>query len=235
MKRCEPDAASGELAVAASIQGSASGCCRSQYRGHAERKHRPTFCTFRPRRARHSRFGVGPLARPKRTHPPDLPIPGSRFCSLWIAQASMFLRYRAYAPSNGSCRPQQRRWLAATASGGRRRPEPVSQRDCAIGGMSAHWAARRTTLRHRRNGEYGHYWPAYRWQSDHVERSRPPDKPPADMLVVVEADRIVYTEHWLRRDGYAPRQFWRAQDHARGNTPADSIRSADDASPSAPS
>ena len=68
--------------------------------------------------------------------------------------------------------------------------------------------------------EYGHYWPAYRWQSDHVERSRPPDKPPADMLVVVEADRIVYTEHWLRRDGYAPRQFWRAQDHLRGNTPA---------------
>jgi hypothetical protein len=25
------------------------------------------------------------------------------------------------------------------------------------------------------------------------------------------ADRIVYTEHWLRRDGYAPRQFWRPE------------------------
>ncbi|MGK5737886.1 pyridoxamine 5'-phosphate oxidase family protein [Micromonospora sp. URMC 103] len=54
-----------------------------------------------------------------------------------------------------------------------------------------------------------HYWAAVRWQSDHVERSRSLDEPPADPLVVVEADRIVYTEHWLRRDGYAPRQFWR--------------------------
>jgi hypothetical protein len=28
------------------------------------------------------------------------------------------------------------------------------------------------------------------------------------VLTVVDADRIVYTEHWLRRDGYAPRQHW---------------------------
>jgi nitroimidazol reductase NimA-like FMN-containing flavoprotein (pyridoxamine 5'-phosphate oxidase superfamily) len=56
--------------------------------------------------------------------------------------------------------------------------------------------------------ERAHYWLAYRWQSDHVERSRPLDTPPEDPLVIVEADRIVYTEHWLRRDGYAPRQFW---------------------------
>lgn len=55
---------------------------------------------------------------------------------------------------------------------------------------------------------HGRYWTAFRWQSDHVERSRSLDQPPTDPLVVVEADRIVYTEHWLRRDGYAPRQFW---------------------------
>ncbi|MEV6374325.1 pyridoxamine 5'-phosphate oxidase family protein [Micromonospora musae] len=55
------------------------------------------------------------------------------------------------------------------------------------------------------------YWPAVRWQSDHVERSRALDEPPTDPLVVVEAERIVYTEHWLRRDGYAPRQFWRRE------------------------
>jgi nitroimidazol reductase NimA-like FMN-containing flavoprotein (pyridoxamine 5'-phosphate oxidase superfamily) len=54
----------------------------------------------------------------------------------------------------------------------------------------------------------GYYWSAFRWQSDHVERSRSLDEPPTDPLVVVDADRIVYTEHWLRRDGYAPRQFW---------------------------
>jgi nitroimidazol reductase NimA-like FMN-containing flavoprotein (pyridoxamine 5'-phosphate oxidase superfamily) len=52
------------------------------------------------------------------------------------------------------------------------------------------------------------YWPALRWQSDHVERSRSLDEPPLGPLVVIEAERIVYTEHWLRRDGFSPRQFW---------------------------
>ena len=59
------------------------------------------------------------------------------------------------------------------------------------------------------DADFGHWWPAVRWQSDHVERSRSLDEPPTGPLVVVEADRIVYTEHWLRRDGYAPRQVWR--------------------------
>lgn len=58
------------------------------------------------------------------------------------------------------------------------------------------------------DAEHARYWPAFRWQSDHAERSRSLDDPPADPLVVIEATRIVYTEHWLRRDGYAPRQFW---------------------------
>lgn len=58
--------------------------------------------------------------------------------------------------------------------------------------------------------QYGDCWPVVRWQSDHVERSRPLDDPPIETLLVVRAERIVYTEHWLRRDGYAPRQFWRA-------------------------
>lgn len=59
--------------------------------------------------------------------------------------------------------------------------------------------------------EFAHYWPAFRWQSDHVERSRSLDEPPSGPLVVVEAERIVYTEHWLRRSGYAPRQSWSRQ------------------------
>jgi nitroimidazol reductase NimA-like FMN-containing flavoprotein (pyridoxamine 5'-phosphate oxidase superfamily) len=58
--------------------------------------------------------------------------------------------------------------------------------------------------------EHAFYWSAVRWQSDHVERSRLLGEPPTETLGVVAADRIVYTEHWLRRDGYAPRQFWRA-------------------------
>ncbi|MBQ1046095.1 pyridoxamine 5'-phosphate oxidase family protein [Micromonospora sp. C32] len=54
-----------------------------------------------------------------------------------------------------------------------------------------------------------HYWAAFRWENEHAERGRSLAEPPEDPLVVIEADRIVYTEHWLRREGYAPRQHWR--------------------------
>jgi len=53
------------------------------------------------------------------------------------------------------------------------------------------------------------YWEAFRWQSDHVERGRSLDEPPSDPLTIITPDRILYTEHWLRRSGYAPRQTWR--------------------------
>ncbi len=56
------------------------------------------------------------------------------------------------------------------------------------------------------------YWEALRWQSDHVERGRSLDEPPTDPITVVTPTRILYTEHWLRRAGYAPRQTWLAND-----------------------
>ncbi|GIH02221.1 hypothetical protein Rhe02_02880 [Rhizocola hellebori] len=59
--------------------------------------------------------------------------------------------------------------------------------------------------------DFHRYWPVVRWQSDHVERSASLDDPPLGTIGVIPADRIVYTEHWLRKDGYAPRQFWRRQ------------------------
>ncbi|SCL48483.1 pyridoxamine 5'-phosphate oxidase family protein [Micromonospora chersina] len=68
----------------------------------------------------------------------------------------------------------------------------------------------RARVLHPGDPDFDEHWPAYRWQSDHVERSRSLDEPPTGPLVVVPAERIVYTEHWLRREGYAPRQFWRA-------------------------
>jgi nitroimidazol reductase NimA-like FMN-containing flavoprotein (pyridoxamine 5'-phosphate oxidase superfamily) len=59
--------------------------------------------------------------------------------------------------------------------------------------------------------EFDRYWEAYRWQSDHVERGRSLEEPPVGPLVVIAAEKIVYTEHWLRRTGYAPRQVWRSR------------------------
>jgi hypothetical protein len=53
------------------------------------------------------------------------------------------------------------------------------------------------------------YWEAFRWENEHAERGRSLAEPPTDPLVVVDAERIVYTEHWLRREGFAPRQIWR--------------------------
>jgi hypothetical protein len=52
------------------------------------------------------------------------------------------------------------------------------------------------------------YREAFRWQSDHVERGRPIDEPPTDPLTIITPTRIVYTDHWLCRSGYAPRQVW---------------------------
>jgi nitroimidazol reductase NimA-like FMN-containing flavoprotein (pyridoxamine 5'-phosphate oxidase superfamily) len=59
--------------------------------------------------------------------------------------------------------------------------------------------------------DFVRFWPVVRWQSEHVERSKSLDEPPLGPMVVVPAERIVYTEHWLRREGYAPRQFWKAR------------------------
>ena len=60
---------------------------------------------------------------------------------------------------------------------------------------------------------FGHFWEAFRWESEQIEQGRSPGESPG-AVVVVEAERIVYTEHWLRRSGYAPRQFWRRGDTA---------------------
>lgn len=61
----------------------------------------------------------------------------------------------------------------------------------------------------RSDPDADHYWEAMRWQADHVERGLPLDEPPTDPLTVITPRRILYTEHWLRRSGYRPRQTWR--------------------------
>jgi hypothetical protein len=47
------------------------------------------------------------------------------------------------------------------------------------------------------------------WEANAVELGRDRNSPPNDPIMRIEPDRVVYTEHWMRRDGYAPRQIWR--------------------------
>lgn len=46
---------------------------------------------------------------------------------------------------------------------------------------------------------------------DHAERGRPVDVPPSDPLTIITPHRILYTEHWLRKSGFSPRQTWRVE------------------------
>lgn len=63
----------------------------------------------------------------------------------------------------------------------------------------------------RDHPEAEHYWDAVRWQSDWVERGNSVHEPPEDPLTIITPTRILYTEHWLRRSGYRPRQTWRPE------------------------
>ena len=49
----------------------------------------------------------------------------------------------------------------------------------------------------------------FRWQGSAAEINTGFDQPPQFQLMRLDPDRIVYTEHFLRKDGYGPRQIWR--------------------------
>ena len=57
--------------------------------------------------------------------------------------------------------------------------------------------------------EHEHGLDVFRWEASAAELNRPQDRPPEGIVLRLRADRIWYTEHWLRKDGYAPRQVWR--------------------------
>ncbi len=52
-------------------------------------------------------------------------------------------------------------------------------------------------------------WPASSWEIDGTMT-----EPPQGQLMRLQPDRIVYTEHFLRRDGYGPRQIWYRDENA---------------------
>jgi Pyridoxamine 5'-phosphate oxidase len=58
--------------------------------------------------------------------------------------------------------------------------------------------------------EYDHGMSVFKWPASYWEVGRPLDSgpPPAGTLLRLIPDRITMTEHFLRRDGYGPRQRW---------------------------
>ena len=63
--------------------------------------------------------------------------------------------------------------------------------------------------------EWEHGMKIFKWTASNFELGRPRDAMPRGQLARLDADRIVYTEHMMRKEGYAPRQIWR-----RGETEA---------------
>ncbi len=104
-------------------------------------------------------------------------------------------------------------WNASVKSRNLRRDPRVSVGIVAplVGQASSRGAQLFGTARTLERGDQDaeQYWEAVRWQSDYAERGRSLNEPPVDPLTVITPTRILYTEHWLRRDGYRPRQTWR--------------------------
>ncbi len=56
--------------------------------------------------------------------------------------------------------------------------------------------------------EHNHVMSVYRWQQSAVQTGSPLDQPPQVPMLIADPERIVYTEHWLRKSGFGPRQIW---------------------------
>jgi general stress protein 26 len=48
----------------------------------------------------------------------------------------------------------------------------------------------------------------FKWQASSAELGRQTQEAPRGQLARIEPERIVYTEHLMRKEGYAPRQIW---------------------------
>ena len=53
-----------------------------------------------------------------------------------------------------------------------------------------------------------HAMSIYRWQASAVQLGSPIDVPPQVPMLKINPERIVYTEQYLRKDDFAPRQIW---------------------------
>ena len=57
--------------------------------------------------------------------------------------------------------------------------------------------------------EWEHGMRIFKWPASSFEMGGNLKSPPQGRLMRLDPDRIVYTEHWLRKEGFAPRQIWR--------------------------
>ena len=48
----------------------------------------------------------------------------------------------------------------------------------------------------------------FKWQASSAELGRQLKVPPQGQLARSTPERIVYSEHLMRKEGYAPRQIW---------------------------
>ena len=56
--------------------------------------------------------------------------------------------------------------------------------------------------------EHAHAMTIYRWEPSAVQLGKSLEAPPQVQLAVIDPERVVYTEQWLRKDGFGPRQIW---------------------------
>jgi len=86
----------------------------------------------------------------------------------------------------------------------------------AVAGVMAGWASAqgaqlfgKAELLEPGTEEWKYGMSIFRWQASAAEIGTGFEKAPEYTLMKLDPDRIVYTEHFLRKDGYGPRQIWR--------------------------
>ncbi|MBT5891811.1 MAG: pyridoxamine 5'-phosphate oxidase family protein [Chromatiales bacterium] len=56
--------------------------------------------------------------------------------------------------------------------------------------------------------EWEHGMQIFKWPASSFELGRSLTEPPQGQIARIDPERIVYTEHFMRKEGYAPRQIW---------------------------
>ena len=57
--------------------------------------------------------------------------------------------------------------------------------------------------------DWEHGMKVFKWPASSFEIGSDMTTPPQGRLMRLHPDRIVYTDHWQRKHGYAPRQIWK--------------------------